>query len=252
MSASIGTKSFSVHKYALNKDPSPAAVPKSVKATSSSSTYTKAGMKSDKKEASDPPDAQLVDKEKSLRERVSEPSAPPAPTILPAKTVVDNDEKKEANIYKVNQKFILADKYRPKALKDFICNRSEATQLQALVQNGVHGHVIFEGPPGVGKRTMIWAMLREAFGPDRVQLATQPCIVRGFLMRLVVDPQSHNIQATDDVLESTNVSLKGMILPMKFEIRTRKHLIDEPALIPNAARLQVKIDDPDKDFSNDE
>ena len=91
-------------------------------------------MKSEKKEASDPPNAQLVNKEKSLRERVSELSAPPAPTMLPAKTVVDNDEKKEANIYKVNQKFILADKYRPKALKDFICNRSEATRLQALVR----------------------------------------------------------------------------------------------------------------------
>ena len=35
---------------------------------------------------------------------------------------------------------------------------------------------------------------------------------------------------------------------MKFEIRIRKHLIDEPVLILNAARLQVKIDDPDKDF----
>ena len=93
-------------------------------------------MKSEKKEASDPPDAQLVDKEKSLRERVSEPSAPPAPTILLAKTVVVNvnDEKREDNIYKVNQKFILADKYRPKALKDFICNRSEATRLLSLVR----------------------------------------------------------------------------------------------------------------------
>ncbi|XP_022731630.1 replication factor C subunit 3-like [Durio zibethinus] len=153
-----------------NKGPSPPAAPKSVKPTSSSSTYTKASapneMKSEEKEAGDPPDAQLFDKEKPLRERVLEPSAP---IILLAKTFVDNDEKEEANIHKVNQKFILADKYRPKALKDFICNRSEATRLQALVKYGPSAHVIFEGPPGVGKRTMIWAMLRETFGPDRVQ-----------------------------------------------------------------------------------
>lgn len=31
-------------------------------------------------------------------------------------------------------------------------------------------HFIFEGPAGVGKRTMIWAMLQEAFGPDKVQV----------------------------------------------------------------------------------
>ena len=32
------------------------------------------------------------------------------------------------------------------------------------------GHFIFQGPPGVGKRTMIWAMIREAFGPDCIQV----------------------------------------------------------------------------------
>ncbi|KAL2536739.1 replication factor C subunit 3-like [Forsythia ovata] len=31
------------------------------------------------------------------------------------------------------------------------------------------GHFIFEGLPGVGKRTMIWALLREAFGANNVQ-----------------------------------------------------------------------------------
>ncbi|XP_022765785.1 replication factor C subunit 3-like [Durio zibethinus] len=159
----LGSSCFTRRKTG-NEDPSPiAAVPKSFEAPSPQD------MKSETKEARYPPDALLVVKEKPLRERVSEPSAPPtAPTILPAKTAV-NDEKKEANMYKVNQKFIFADKYRPKNLKDFICNRSEAARLQALVKSGGYDHVIFEGPPGVGKKTMISAMLREAFGPDRVQ-----------------------------------------------------------------------------------
>ena len=40
------------------------------------------------------------------------------------------------------------------------------------MREGGYGHVIFEGQPGVGKRTMIWAMLRDAFGPDRIQVRT--------------------------------------------------------------------------------
>lgn len=35
--------------------------------------------------------------------------------------------------------------------------------------SGDCGHFIFEGQPGVGKKTMIWAMLREVFGPDNIQ-----------------------------------------------------------------------------------
>lgn len=40
--------------------------------------------------------------------------------------------------------------------------------LQA--KNHSDKHFIFEGPPGVGKRTMIFALLREVFGPDKVQV----------------------------------------------------------------------------------
>ncbi|OMO89328.1 hypothetical protein CCACVL1_07914, partial [Corchorus capsularis] len=126
-----------------NKDPSPKTKPV---ASNSSTSFAKGDEKKEAPEG------------KPLRERVLEP---PKPTIILPK--------KEANIQMEYQKFILADKYRPKALKDFICNRSEAARLQALVKQGGCGHLIFEGPPGAGKRTMILAMLREAFGADRVQ-----------------------------------------------------------------------------------
>ncbi|XP_039057439.1 replication factor C subunit 3-like [Hibiscus syriacus] len=137
------------------KDPStPADVLKPVKATSfSSSTCNKTTTRLEKKEVDDPLDVQLVVEEKPLRERVWEPATTP----------------KDADVYKVHQKYILADKYQPKTLKDFICNRSEVTRLQVLVKSGECNHIIFEGPPGVGKRTMILAMLREVFGPDQVQ-----------------------------------------------------------------------------------
>ncbi|KAK8594320.1 hypothetical protein V6N13_126128 [Hibiscus sabdariffa] len=149
-----------------DKDSSvPAAdVVKSVKATSfSSPTRNKTTIRLERKEADDPPDVQLIVEEKPLRERVWEPSAAPvtAPTVPQAAEA--------AVVSKGHQKYIWADKYRPKALKDFICNKSEAARLQALVQSEERNHIIFEGPPGVGKRTMILAMLREVYGPDRIQ-----------------------------------------------------------------------------------
>lgn len=47
--------------------------------------------------------------------------------------------------------------------------------LQAKSQD--ISHFIFEGFPGVGKRTMILALLREIFGSDEIQVT----IYRGFL-----------------------------------------------------------------------
>ncbi|BBG97170.1 ATPase family associated with various cellular activities [Prunus dulcis] len=92
-------------------------------------------------------------KEKPLRERVRAAARP----------------KNEIKVMNEAQKeYAWADKYQPLCLEDFICNKDKATQLQALARGGACGHFIFEGPPGVGKRTMIWAMLREAFGRDTI------------------------------------------------------------------------------------
>lgn len=45
-----------------------------------------------------------------------------------------------------------------------------AFKIKIQARGGACGHFIFEGPPGVGKRTMIWAMLREAFGRDTIHV----------------------------------------------------------------------------------
>ncbi|XP_063937163.1 uncharacterized protein LOC135147755 isoform X2 [Daucus carota subsp. sativus] len=66
--------------------------------------------------------------------------------------------------------FTWADHYRPDTLSDFICNRDTAMELKSAANSEQCSHCIFEGKPGVGKRTMIWALLREAFGADKVQL----------------------------------------------------------------------------------
>ncbi|KAF5732807.1 hypothetical protein HS088_TW17G00340 [Tripterygium wilfordii] len=114
---------------------------------------------------------------KPLRESESAPQVLPplAQNTSPsdrAEIVAIGDEKKDTDIEKVvstGREFVWADKYRPKTLKDFICNRDKAFHLQGLARGADCGHFIFEGPPGVGKRTMIWAMLVEAYGLDRVK-----------------------------------------------------------------------------------
>uniref|UniRef100_A0A7N2N6R6 Uncharacterized protein n=1 Tax=Quercus lobata TaxID=97700 RepID=A0A7N2N6R6_QUELO len=141
--------------------------------------------------------ALLVDEEKPLRERVPEsipkPKPTPTPTLtaVPAPTlalpsskdqVIINDKDSNEKLNEMTE-FVWANKYRPKALEDFICNRDKAMGLRTLMREGVYGHVIFEGQPGVGKRTMIWAMLRDAFGPDRIQ-ARDEC--KAFKLKVIL------------------------------------------------------------------
>ncbi|XP_034676552.1 replication factor C subunit 3-like [Vitis riparia] len=70
---------------------------------------------------------------------------------------------------KVGQKFKWADKYQPRTLTDFICHRDKAHMLRCLVRSGQSDHFIFEGSPGVGKRTMARALLGEVFGTHRLE-----------------------------------------------------------------------------------
>ncbi|XP_056161749.1 uncharacterized protein LOC115664317 [Syzygium oleosum] len=81
----------------------------------------------------------------------------------------NKDKEASADNMVMEKEFVWATKYRPKALKDFICNRDKALSLQGPKRDGDCGHFIFEGPPGVGKRTMIWALLREVYGAEKVQ-----------------------------------------------------------------------------------
>ncbi|KAF8380707.1 hypothetical protein HHK36_028197 [Tetracentron sinense] len=100
-----------------------------------------------------------------LRERVSEAVAP-SPVV--AKRVIFVEKvAKPMEAKPIEREFFWSDRYRPKALKDFICNRDKADHLHDMLGMGREcSHYIFEGPAGVGKRTMVWALLREVFGPD--------------------------------------------------------------------------------------
>ncbi|CAN6311785.1 unnamed protein product [Urochloa humidicola] len=61
-------------------------------------------------------------------------------------------------------KFVLAEKYRPNMLSDFICNKAVADELYQLVVARQCQHFIFEGPTAVGKRSMVLALIRDGFG----------------------------------------------------------------------------------------
>jgi len=101
---------------------------------SASSSSQPSGRTTLEKETRDVNALRVVTEEKPLRERVSE-SKPPA-----AAPSLTNDDHRDIldcpgthDVMNIDRKFTLANKYQPKALKDFICNRDQAIRMQGVV-----------------------------------------------------------------------------------------------------------------------
>ncbi|XP_077244838.1 replication factor C subunit 3-like [Tasmannia lanceolata] len=105
------------------------------------------------------------------------------------------------------KKFIWGDLYRPNALKDFICNRDKAQLLQNMVAQKHCTHFIFEGLPGVGKRTMVWALLKEAFGPENLKTREE---LKQFQLRGELVPNINvNVRVSSKHLEANLSEMHG-------------------------------------------
>jgi replication factor C small subunit len=59
---------------------------------------------------------------------------------------------------------IWTEKYRPAKLGDMINQKHIVTRLRAFVKDGSIPHMLFAGPPGVGKTTAALCLARELFG----------------------------------------------------------------------------------------
>ncbi|KAL0425500.1 UNVERIFIED_CONTAM: Replication factor C subunit [Sesamum radiatum] len=145
-------------------------------------------------------------------------------------------ENKATNTAEVQRIYIWADKYRPFWLQDFLCNRRTALWLQAIVRNWRDkgeecGHLIFEGNPGVGKRTMIGAFLREAFGEDKVQAREESkkfylkvsrqhvevnlSELKGYEKHVIVELIKEKNQTSDTTLDAMKRIVKWMLEKFK-------------------------------------
>ncbi|XP_071909944.1 replication factor C subunit 3 [Coffea arabica] len=64
------------------------------------------------------------------------------------------------------------DKYRPKTLDKVLVHKEVAENLKKLVTEQDCPHLLFYGPSGSGKKTLIMALLRQMFGPsaDKVKV----------------------------------------------------------------------------------
>ncbi|BDA48130.1 Replication factor C subunit 3 [Coccomyxa sp. Obi] len=68
------------------------------------------------------------------------------------------------------------DKYRPRKLDDLIIHQDLGDSLKKLVSTGDCPHLLFYGPPGAGKKTLITGLLREIYGApvEKIKVETKP------------------------------------------------------------------------------
>jgi len=62
--------------------------------------------------------------------------------------------------------FVWSEKYRPKSFDDMIGQASTVQGVKALVEKGSLPHVLFTGPPGVGKSTLALVIAKKLFGSN--------------------------------------------------------------------------------------
>ncbi|XWS64906.1 hypothetical protein CRYUN_Cryun05aG0044300 [Craigia yunnanensis] len=89
------------------------------------------------------------------------------------------------------------DKYRPKTLDQAMVHQDIAQNLKKLVTEQDCPHLLFYGPSGSGKKTLIMALLRQIFGPSAEKVKVEN-------RNWKIDAGSRTIDLELTMLSSTN------------------------------------------------
>ncbi|OMO67859.1 hypothetical protein CCACVL1_20260 [Corchorus capsularis] len=89
------------------------------------------------------------------------------------------------------------DKYRPKTLDQVMVHQEIAQNLKKLVTEQDCPHLLFYGPSGSGKKTLIMALLRQIFGPSAEKVKVEN-------RNWKIDAGSRTIDLELTTLSSTN------------------------------------------------
>ncbi|MCO5576696.1 hypothetical protein L7F22_030511 [Adiantum nelumboides] len=81
------------------------------------------------------------------------------------------------------------DKYRPHTLDKVMVHVEEAQRLKQLVGQGDCPHLLFFGPSGAGKKTLIMALLREVYGSgaEKIKVENKPWKIEAGTRKLEVE-----------------------------------------------------------------
>lgn len=89
------------------------------------------------------------------------------------------------------------DKYRPKTLDQIMVHEEIALNLKKLVAEQDFPHLLFYGPSGAGKKTLIMALIRQIFGPSAEKVKVENKTWK-------IDTGSRTIEVEATMLSSTN------------------------------------------------
>lgn len=81
------------------------------------------------------------------------------------------------------------DKYRPHTLDKMMVHVDQAQHLKNLIAQGDCPHLLFHGPSGAGKKTLIMALLREMYGAgaEKVKVENKPWKIEAGTRKLEVE-----------------------------------------------------------------
>lgn len=81
------------------------------------------------------------------------------------------------------------DKHRPRTLDKMMVHVAEAQHLKNLIAQGDFPHLLFYGPSGAGKKTLIMALLREMYGTsaEKVKVENKPWKIEAGTRKIEVE-----------------------------------------------------------------